>query len=105
MLNKHLGCFGDKFWGEEDHSVEDSGKVEGRNGSLQTEASLQVYNVDSEDLMRWLTHDVLALFPGPKGEAGKVVPLPGPPGAEGLPGSPGFQGPQGTLKVLVHLEI
>lgn len=34
---------------------------------------------------------------GPKGEAGKVVPLPGPPGAEGLPGSPGFPGPQGTV--------
>lgn len=62
MLNKHLGCFGDKFWGEEDHSVEDSGKVEGRNGSLQTEASLQVYNVDSEDLMRW--HDLGRSFFG-----------------------------------------
>lgn len=49
---------------------------------------------------------ILALFPpGPKGEAGRVVPLPGPPGAEGRPGSPGIEGPQGTFRVLFHLEI
>lgn len=46
-------------------------------------------------------HYVLDLFsPGLRGEAGRVVPLPGPPGADGLPGSPGFQGPQGTFRVL-----
>lgn len=43
-------------------------------------------------------------FLGPKGEPGKVVPLPGPPGAEGLPGSPGFPGPQGTVGIPAHRD-
>lgn len=49
---------------------------------------------------------VFALFfsLGPKGEPGKVVPLPGPPGAEGLPGSPGFPGPQGTIGIPAHRD-
>lgn len=36
-------------------------------------------------------------FTGAKGEAGRTVPLPGPPGADGLPGPPGFPGPQGMV--------
>lgn len=81
-----------------------SRKAEGRDRGVQAEKSVQVRSAPrGRDAT---AHTVLALFfPGLRGEAGRVMPLPGPPGADGLPGSPGFQGPQGTFRVLLHLEI
>lgn len=94
----NLGHSGHTFWGEEEqHSVKDFRKIEGGNGGVQMEVSIQVHTVRSEDAMLG-SCDVLAFFSaGLRGEAGRVMPLPGPPGADGLPGSPGFQGPQGTF--------
>lgn len=104
MCQTNIGHFGHKFEGEGEHSVKDCRRVEGSNGSVQVEASAEVHKGLSEDVLP-LSHCVLTLlFPGLRGEAGRVVPLPGPPGTQGLPGSPGFEGPQGTFRILLHLE-
>lgn len=42
----NLGHSGHTFWGEEEqHSVKDSRKIEGENGGVQMEVSVQVHEV------------------------------------------------------------
>lgn len=47
-------------------------------------------------LLIWYTFLYIYLQ-GPKGEAGRVISLPGPPGARGFPGPAGNPGLQGIL--------
>lgn len=57
-----LGYSGHTFWCEEEqYSVKDSRKIEGGNGGVQMEASVQLHKVRSEDTMVGPC-DVLALF-------------------------------------------